>query len=107
MKIEHSEMDVSQRVLSVGKSGEQSAIFTFVIGAESINTIQGMPMTVRARWQNDELIVESRVTGRDLRFEDHWSLSGDTLTMAHHNDPLAGQVAVLERGTETDAARFG
>jgi hypothetical protein len=108
MKIAHSEPEIRQQVLSVGKSGEQSAVFVFTIGADSANTVQGMPMTVRARWNNDELVIESRVTGRDMRFEDHWSLSSDgaTLTMAHHDDPLAGQIAAFERGTEADAARF-
>ena len=107
MKIAHNEPEIRQQVLSVSKSGEQSAVFVFTIGLESANTVQGMPMVVRARWNNDELVIDSRVSGRDLHLEDHWSLSGDTLTMAHHNDPLAGQIAVFERGSDVDAARFG
>jgi hypothetical protein len=42
------------------------------------------------------------------RVKDHWSLSDDgrTLTMAHRDDDLAGQVAVLERRSETNTTSF-
>ena len=52
-----------------------------------------------SQWDGQELVIESRMNarGREFYFKDHWSLSdnGRTLTMAHRDDDLAGQVSVL------------
>ncbi len=54
-----------------------------------------------ARWEHDELLIESvvRAGDREMHFRDFWSLSPDsqTLTMEHRNDALAGQLTVFER----------
>jgi len=56
-------------------------------------------------------VIESRMTtpDRESHFKDHWSLSNDgqTLTMAHRDDDLAGQVSVLEKSSQADTTRFG
>jgi hypothetical protein len=60
------------------------------------NSIRGS-----ARWEGDELIIESwiRLGTREMHFCDCWSLSSDgrTLTMEHRNDDLAGQLTILDR----------
>ena len=107
MKITHRGSAIRQQVLSVRESGEMNQTFEMSIGGETVNVAQGMTLTTRADWSGDTLVLESR--SGEVRFEDHWSLStgGDILTMAHHNDPLDGQVAVFERGSNADAKRFG
>jgi hypothetical protein len=46
--------------------------------------------------------------GREFYFKDHWSLSdnGRTLTMAHRDDDLAGQISILEKMPDAESARF-
>ena len=70
-------------------------------------TVHAMGRT-EARWVGQELLIESRMEtkGRTLHFKDYWSISADggTLTMAHRDDDLAGQVSVLRRhGSIKDA----
>jgi hypothetical protein len=64
----------------------------------------------RAHWNGAQLVIETVLTtpARTFRFEDHWTLSddGETLQMAHVDDDLAGQVAVLEKASPELAARF-
>jgi hypothetical protein len=56
------------------------------------------------------LVIESamKVADREVRLRDHWSLSADgqTLTMAHPDDDLAGQTSVLEKAGPEAAAKF-
>jgi hypothetical protein len=43
------------------------------------------------------------------RVKSLWSLSDDgrTLTMAHREDDLVGQMSVLEKGSQADTTSFG
>jgi len=45
-----------------------------------------------------------QTSSREVYFQDHWSLSHDgrTLTMAHRDDDLAGQISVLEKSAQAD-----
>jgi len=66
-------------------------------------------MVSTATWMDDELVIESRIDAggkRPAHFRDHWSLSDDgtELRMEHRGDDIAGQLAVLERVTETHGA---
>ena|ERR1700685_1327151 len=111
MKIEHREPALIQQILFTDANGiEHRQIFTCQIGAETPNLIGGATLRSCARWQGAELVIESRMTTPDRasHFKDHWSLSNDgqTLTMAHRDDDLAGQVSVLEKTPETDTIRF-
>jgi len=58
----------------------------------------------------EELVIESsmKTPDRTFHFKDHWSLSdaGRTLTMAHPDDDLAGQVSVLEKAPPGAATNF-
>jgi hypothetical protein len=70
-------------------------------GEEVTNPIYGTRMRSRCQWMDSELLIESWVTlrGRDWHTCDFWSLSedGQTLTMEHRDDDLAGQIVRLER----------
>ena len=81
---------------------EQRMTFRFETGAETTNPIGGATARTRARWEGTELVIESwmKTPAREAYFKDHWSLSEDgrTLTMAHRDDDLAGQISVLEKG---------
>jgi hypothetical protein len=61
------------------------------------NRLQGLPVGGSARWVGEELVIETVIAGR--KFLDWWSLSSDgqTLTMEHRDDALAGQKMVLVR----------
>ncbi len=102
MKIEHTEPDLTQHVTATGPDGaEQQRVFTCRTGEETISAIGETTLRSRAYWQDAELVIETTMTrqGKDLVFRDHWSLSADgaTLTMAHHDDALAGQSVILLR----------
>jgi hypothetical protein len=102
MIIEHREPKLIQQILvTLAGGSEQQLTFTLEIGAETANPMGGGMAQSHAWWQGKELVIESRVTvaGREAYFKDRWSLSkdGQTLTMAHRDDDLAGQIAVLEK----------
>jgi hypothetical protein len=102
MKIEHRGSTLTQEVLTLGEEdAEQRATFRYRCGAETRNAIGAVEARSLARWAGSELVIESRIemSGREIYFEDHWSLTdgGRTITMAHRNDDLAGQITVLER----------
>ena len=102
VKIDHREPAVVQEIVLSDASGvERRQIFQFQVGAETDNSMGGATVRVSAQWQQEELVIESRMSmpGREAYFKDCWSLSesGRTLTMAHRDDDLAGQVSVLER----------
>ena len=110
MKITHDGPRVRQQVLTISAAGEERGDFEFTIGGESVSAIRGQRAVVRAHWDGAVLVVESLVSvpGGELKFSDHWALTNDgaTLTMTHPDDALAGQISVLEQGTEMDAQRF-
>ena len=111
VKIEHREPALVQQVFVVSADGqEQRQTFTIGVGAETRNAVSGMPVRCHARWDGQELIIESWMTTpkRVVSFKDCWSLSSDgaLLTMAHRDDDLAGQITLLERGTAANLSMF-
>lgn len=70
-------------------------------GEEVENSVCGIPVRSSARWVGTELLIETKMDagGRENVLRDYWCLSADgqTLTMEHRDDALAGQLAVLER----------
>jgi hypothetical protein len=107
MRIEHVEPRLIQRIQLTNADGkEQQVTFAYETGAETTNPVGEATARTHARWEGSELVIESRMRtpGREFHLKDHWSLSddGQTLTMAHRDDDLAGQVAVLERRSETN-----
>ena len=80
--------------------------FRFATDAETTNAIGDASGQTLARWEAEELVVEFRMKtpGRDVYVKDHWSLSADgqTLTMVHLDDDLAGQISVFERKSQAN-----
>jgi len=101
--IQHDESRLIQSIAMINADGrEEHMTFRFSTdGQETMNSLRGQEMSVRARWADTELVIETvlRMRDREVRFRDHWSLAADgkTLRMAHVDDDLAGQVTVLER----------
>ena len=109
MQIEHREPRLVQRIRLTHADGvEKRMTFVYETGAETTNSLGGAPARTAACWEGQELVIESTVTTpcREVRFKDHWSLSedGQTLTMAHRDDDLAGQISVLERRSPIGSA---
>ena len=103
MRIEQSDPELRQEIVVTKLDGsENRAVFScWINGEEDRNTLNGMLIRGGARWEREELIIESwmRFGGREMHFCDCWSLSSDrqTLVMEHRNDDLAGQVTVFDR----------
>ncbi len=100
--IQHREPRLVQQLLVTNANGaEQETTFRFETDAETTNVIGDASVQTQARWEGAELVIESRMKtpGRDVFFKDHWLLSvdGQTLTMAHRDDDLAGQISILEK----------
>jgi hypothetical protein len=104
-RIEHREPHLQQEILFTPANGsEQRALFNYTTaGEETANQIGDRTARTRARWEGSDLAIESWLDtpARQLHFKDHWSLScdGRTLTMAHRDDDLAGQIVVYDKDT--------
>jgi hypothetical protein len=112
-RLQHRGPMLTQTMLIVAADGgEQQLTFIYdTTGSESTNVaMAGGEGTSRAHWNGSELVIDSvlRTPNRTFHFSDHWSLSpdGQTLTMAHRDDDLAGQIAISERASPDLAARF-
>jgi hypothetical protein len=105
-KIDHREPALVETVVVIdANGGRRQLTFEFLTsGEESVNGVGSVKMRTRASWEGEELLIESwlGVGEHTSHFRDYWLLSnaGDTLTMEHRDDDLAGQVAVLERAPE-------
>ncbi|MGA9544696.1 MAG: hypothetical protein WBQ85_14070 [Candidatus Sulfotelmatobacter sp.] len=103
MKIEQSDAELQQEIVVTKADGsEDRAVFRCSInGKQDGNSLNGTPIRGSARWEREELVIESwmQFGGREMHFRDCWSLSSDqrTLTMEHRDDDLAGQVTILDR----------
>lgn len=102
-KIKHSGEELAAEMLITRLDGrEERLLFKGRISVEEVTNVeQGVEMRSRLQWVGNELLIESwvNVAGRQSRFLDYWSLSSDgqTLTMAHRGDDLAGQITFLEK----------
>jgi hypothetical protein len=112
VKIDHRDPTMVQTMFVVAADGGQQVLtFTYdTIGGESTNAVGGGEAQTRAHWNGSELVIESelKTPNRTFNFRDHWSLSenGEVLQMAHLDDDLAGQIAVLEKAPPEAVARF-
>jgi hypothetical protein len=102
IKIRHREPELIQAMIMKGAGGSDVPVqFVYQTGKVTTNSVRGFTVRTHAQWQGAELLLESTMdlAGRRVRFNDYWSLSedGNTLTMAHRDDDLAGQVSVLEK----------
>ncbi len=112
VKIEHDDPRLVQTALmSYADGAEERLRFSYTTdGKTSINSIRGIVCETQAHWAGEELVLESlmKTPDREFHFKDHWSLSdrGRTLTMAHPDDDVAGQLSVLEQAPPGAAASF-
>jgi hypothetical protein len=101
--IVQSENAIQEEMIATNSDGKSDrVIFKCKLDRDSGPAfLNETPIRACARWERDELLIESvvRVGDREMHFRDFWSLSPDsqTLTMEHRNDALAGQLAVFER----------
>ena len=108
MKIEHREPSVLQQMcVTYGNGRKERLTFEYkTTGEETSHSIGGGIGKSRAHWEGTEFVIESsmKIPDREFHFRDHWSLSSDgrTLTMAHRNDDLDGQVSVLEKAPQRE-----
>lgn len=103
VRIEHAEPRLSAEIL-VTKQDETEDRVAFECatnGEHGRSVLNGKPVRGSARWEGQELVIESwmQLGARQLHFCDFWSLSPDcqTLTMEHRNDDLAGQLTILSK----------
>lgn len=103
VKITHTEHElIAEMIITSHDRGEH--VLTFrgpTTGVEVTNRILGADWRSRLRWERHELLIESWVSqaGREMHFRDYWSIStdGETLTMEHRDDDLAGQATILRK----------
>jgi len=106
MKVIHAEPKLEVEMFITTQDGKQhrASFRASTSGEEAVNSVLGQTWRSRLRWIGPELLIESWVKdgNRELRFRDFWSLSADgqTLTMEHRDDELAGQRTILERWPE-------
>ena len=105
VNIAHAEPELRQEIV-VGKEdgSEQRVRFRCTTNGEPGQCrFNGNEVRGHAHWRGDELVIElwMQQGAGDIYLCDCWSLSGDgqTLTMEHRNDALAGQIAMLRRVT--------
>jgi hypothetical protein len=102
INIEHSGPELLEEILvTKDDCSEDRVVFKCRTNGEPDTcSLNGNPIRGSARWESDELIIESwlRLGAREMHFCDCWSLSSDrrTLTMEHRNDDLAGQLTILD-----------
>lgn len=102
IRIVHSGSELHEEMTVIRADGREERItFQCAIGTERGHRLNGEPIRGSAKWEGNELVIESFMQAgtRELHFCDYWSLSSDgqTLFMEHRNDDLAGQLAILER----------
>ena len=108
VKIDHHEPRLTQQIQLTNAAGEEQRLtFKYETGARTTNSVGGATAQTHAHWEGMELVIESRLKtpGREAHFKDYWSLSDDgrTLTMAHRDDDLAGQISILEKRSPKDS----
>ena len=103
LKIEHSDPELQQEMVLTKLDGtEERVVFTCrTDGEQDRSFLNRKAVRGRARWEEGELVIETwlQLGARTMHFCDCWSLSpdGQTLTMEHRGDDLAGQLTVLKR----------
>jgi hypothetical protein len=103
IKIEHSNAELREEILVTKVDGtEERVVFQCSTNNEQGKSLlNGKAVRGGARWEVEELVIESwmKFGTREMHFCDYWSLSSDgqTLSMEHREDDLAGQLTVLDR----------
>ena len=99
----HSDPELQEEIVVTKLDGSQDRIVfkCSTNGEPGKSLLNGREIHGSAKWAGEELVIESRMQSgpREMHFCDYWSLSpdGQTLSMEHRNDDLAGQKIVLKR----------
>jgi hypothetical protein len=94
--IAHSDPELQEEIVVTKLDGsEERIVFKWSTNGEpGKNLLNGRAVHGSAKWVGEELVIESRMQSgpREMHFCDYWSLSpnGQTLSMEHRNDDLAG-----------------
>jgi hypothetical protein len=103
IKIDQSSRELQEELVITRLDGntERVVFKCWINGEPDRNSLNGRLVRGDARWEGEELVIESwiQLAAREMHFCDCWSLSSDgqTLTMEHRNDDLSGQLTVLHR----------
>jgi hypothetical protein len=103
IKVEHSDPELQEKILVTKFDGnEERVVFKcWTNGKEGKSLLNGRAVRGNARWEGEELAIESwmQFGTREMHFCDCWSLSpdGQILSMEHRKDDLVGQLTVLDR----------
>jgi hypothetical protein len=103
VKISHVGPELTEEILVTRPDGSMETIVfkCQTDGKLGTGQLNGNEVRGKARWQGDNLVIESWIQAgeRSVHLCDYWSLSSDgkTLSMEHINDDLAGQLTVLHR----------
>lgn len=88
-KITHSDPDLKISVTSTGQMGDLNYDLHYTAdGKEATNTVMGNEMKSTAKWDGDDLVIDTtgNFNGTDFTAKDRWTLSedGKTMTQARH-----------------------
>ena len=103
VRIEHQDPDLREELLVTKADGTvgRAVLTCRTSGEEGTVRLNGNTVRGGARWVGDELMLESwtKVSEHEVFLCDYWSLSADgqSLTMEHRNDALAGQHVLFHR----------
>lgn len=101
-RISHEDPNFKDTITQGNRQGEISYDMVYSTdGKPSTNTVRGNQVKSVARWEGDDLVIESKV-GMRAEVKDRWSLSpdGKTLTIERHmSNPIGStdQKLVFER----------
>lgn len=95
-KISHEDPDVKVAVASSGQMGDLNYDLHYTTdGKETTNTVAGNEMKSTAKWDGEELVVDTtgNFNGTDFTAKDRWTLSedGKTLTQQRHISFAGGE----------------
>jgi hypothetical protein len=107
-KVTHEDPDVKIGVTSTGQMGDLNYDLHYTTdGKETTNTVVGNEMKSTAKWEGDELVIDTtgNFNGTDFTAKDRWTLSDDakTMTVQRHLSFAGGegdQKIVLEKQEE-------
>ena len=104
-KVSFTDPDLKVAVASSGQMGDLNYDLHYTTdGKESTNTVMGNEMKSTAKWEGDELVIDTtgNFNGTDFTAKDRWSLSedGKTLTVLRHLNFAGGdgdQKIIMEK----------
>jgi hypothetical protein len=85
-RIRHNDPLLKDTITQSNRQGEMTYDMNYTTdGKESTNTVRGNQVRSIAKWEGDDLVIESKVGAR-AEIKDRWTLSpdGKTITLRRH-----------------------